>query len=154
MSSRVQTACFLYQDLKPANILVSAENYFTLIDFGAVTLRLHGPPHHRAHRRLCDPQGMRRPRLRPPTPLTLTPRFDLYTLGATLWHAVTGCDPRNLGEPFPRLTPQALHSHPITPGFVHIITKALSADLGARYQSAAAMRKDVMAALRAQLGAG
>ncbi|MFU8805757.1 MAG: protein kinase domain-containing protein, partial [Bradymonadaceae bacterium] len=35
-----QKAYFIYQDLKPANILVSHDDYYTLIDFGGVTLKL------------------------------------------------------------------------------------------------------------------
>ena len=147
-----QEACFLYQDLKPANILVSAETYFTLIDFGAVTLHLGGRTTEPTAG--CITPGYAAPEAAREDAAHLDPRFDLYTLGATLWHAVSGQDPRELGQPFPLLSAEALKGQPVSPQFVHIVSKALAPDPEARYQSAAAMRKDVMRALRARLAAG
>lgn len=140
-----QQAYFIYQDLKPANILVSHDDYYTLIDFGAVTLRLGE-------------------RTTEPTAACITPgyaapesqgresqidaRFDVYGLGATLWHAVTGQDPRELGPEFPRLDPRALQGKGLSPELIAIITRAIEPNPERRYPSAAAMRRDVMERLR------
>ncbi len=140
------TGYFIYQDLKPANILVSHHDYFTLIDFGGVTLRLGG--------KTTDPTaGCITPGYAAPEAegreAYIDSRFDLYTLGATLWHAVTQKDPRDLGE-FPRLDPGQLKG--IRPETARVIVRALSSNPDARYPSAAEMRKDVIAALRAARG--
>jgi serine/threonine protein kinase len=140
-----QQAYFIYQDLKPANILVSHDDYYTLIDFGAVTLRL-GP-------RTTEPTaGCITPGYAAPESKgresEIDARFDVYGLGATLWHVATGQDPRELGPEFPILTQEALAGTGLSSAFIAIIAKAIEPDPNARYPSAAAMRRDVMERLR------
>ncbi len=141
-----RSAQFLYQDLKPANVLVSDDDYFTLIDFGGATLRLGERTTEPTAG--CITPGYAAPEAAGGREAQIDARFDLYTLGATLWHAITLKDPRELGAEFPRLDPQALHGHGISPTFAAIIARALAVDPERRYPSAAAMRKDVMTSLR------
>ncbi|QQS11622.1 MAG: protein kinase [Rhodospirillales bacterium] len=85
---RVHAAGFLHRDIKPANILIDAEGHPTLIDFGASRAALHGrtqaltaiyTPGYAAFEQFTSaPQG---------------PWTDLYALGATLYHCVTGSMP-------------------------------------------------------------
>lgn len=140
-------ARFIYQDLKPANILVSPADYFTLIDFGAVTLKLGEKTTEPTAG--CITLGYAAPEAADGQESYIDPRFDLYTLGATLWHAITLEDPREMGVEFPDLSVDALRGSGISKDFAHIIHKALRPDPDARYASAAAMRKDVMERLRA-----
>ena len=135
-------AQFIYQDLKPANILVSEDDFFTLIDFGAVTLKLG--------ERTTEPTagcitlGYAAPEARAGQEAHIDARFDLYTLGATIWHVITGRDPRELGEEFPALSASALGGAGLSPGFLRVVARALEPDPNARYPHAASMRKDVM----------
>jgi serine/threonine-protein kinase len=140
-------AYFIYQDLKPANILVGRGDYFTLIDLGSVTLRLHNkttePTAGMITYGYAPPEGEREGGVH------IDHRFDLYTLGATLYHAITGVDPRELGAQFPLLDLGLLQRRGLTAQTVQIVTRALARDPEARYGHAAEMRKDVIQALRA-----
>lgn len=143
-------AQFLYQDLKPANILVSANDYFTLIDFGGTTMRLGDRTTEPTAG--CITTGYAGPEASHGREAHIDPRFDIYTLGATLWHAVTGIDPRDMGEEFPTLDPQQMRGKGVSEPFIQIAAKALALKPEHRYPVAAAMRKDVMAHLRDILG--
>lgn len=140
-------ARFLYQDLKPANVLVSDDDYFTLIDFGAVTLKLGDRTTEPTAG--CITTGYAAPEASDGRESTIDVRFDLYTLGATLWHAVTLRDPRELGAEFPRLNPAELRGKGVSDDFIRIVARALEPEPERRYSMAAAMRKDVMQRLRA-----
>jgi len=140
-----QKGVFLYQDLKPANIIVSGDDYFTLIDFGGVTLKLGEKTTEPTAG--CITMGYAAPEASGGREAYIDARFDVYTLGATLWHAVTLQVPREMGE-FPVLDPRALHSSGLSQATIEILTRALAPDPSERYPSAAAMRKDVMERLR------
>lgn len=141
-----QQSYFLYQDLKPANVLVSGEDYFTLIDFGGVTLRLG--PKTTEPTAGCITAGYAAPEASDGREAYIDHRFDLYTLGATIWAVVVDKDPGTLGE-FPRLDPDALRGHGLSEEFLKIVARALHPDPEKRWQSAAQMRKAVMRRLRA-----
>lgn len=143
-----QSAYFLYQDLKPANILVSGNDYFTLIDFGGVTLRLGGRTTEPTAG--CITVGYAAPEAANGQEAYIDARFDLYTLGATIWATVVGRDPGELGE-FPTLDPSVLLQHGLSQQFVQIIARALQPDPRQRWQSAAEMRKAVLEQLRVVL---
>lgn len=136
---------FIYQDLKPANIIVSGDSYFTLIDFGAVTLKLGDKTTEPTAG--CITVGYAAPESEGGNEAYIDHRFDLYTLGATLWHAVTLSDPRELppGKP---LDLQSARSKGLSPAFLNIMNRALARDPNQRYQTAGEMRKDVMITLR------
>lgn len=139
-------ACFIYQDLKPANILVSATDYFTLIDFGAVTLRLGDRTTEPTAG--CITAGYAAPEASHGREAQIDPRFDLYTLGVTLWEAVTLRDPQELGEDFPTFPVEAMRASGVSSEFMRVVSRALQRDPAQRYPMAAAMRKDVMDLLR------
>lgn len=143
-------AYFLYQDLKPANILVSADDYFTLIDFGGVTMRLGDKTTEPTAG--CITAGYAAPEASDGREAYIDERFDVYTLGATLWQIVAGQDPTELGE-FPALDADRLRGRGVSDRFVEIVGTALARDPEKRYPTAAAMRKDVVARLRELRGA-
>ncbi len=87
---------YVYQDMKPANILVTGDRYFFLIDFGGlVEAQVRGsertdivypsgavtcgyaPPE------AYDPEGQKH----------LNQRADIFSLGATMFHALSGVHP-------------------------------------------------------------
>lgn len=141
-------AYFIYQDLKPANILVGEADYFTLIDLGSVTLRLGN--------KTTEPTagmityGYAPPEGEPEGGVRIDHRFDLYTLGATLYHAFTGIDPREMSQEFPTLPLEKLYAANLSPETMKIMERALQRDPSKRYQMAAEMRKDIVRVLRSK----
>jgi len=140
-----QAACFVYQDLKPANILASAGDYFTLIDFGAVTMRLGEKTTEPTAG--CITAGYAAPEAQSGRECYIDPRFDLYSLGVTLWEAVTLIDPQSLGE-FPEFSLAQMEGKGVSPAFIQLVGKALQRDPNRRFSSAAQMRRVVMENLR------
>jgi serine/threonine protein kinase len=81
----------IYQDLKPANIMLGAHDRAYLIDFGGCRLSING--------RLAQ-EGAHTPGYCPPETtlarMTIAPAADCYTAGSTLYHLLTGQAPLSL----------------------------------------------------------
>jgi serine/threonine protein kinase len=81
----------VYQDLKPANILLGAQDRAYLIDMGGCRLTIND--------RLAL-EGAHTPGYCPPectlSQMSITPRADSYTVGSTLFHLLTGKNPLGL----------------------------------------------------------
>jgi serine/threonine-protein kinase len=139
-------AHFIYQDLKPGNVLVGGDDYFTLIDFGGVTLRLGD--------RTTEPTagvltaGYAAPEGEGEGAVRIDARYDVYTLGATLWHCFTGIDPRTLGTQSPVLDLRALDRARLHGSTRALVVRALERDPARRFQTAAEMRKEIVACLQ------
>jgi serine/threonine protein kinase len=79
----------IYQDLKPANILVGAHDYVSLLDWGGCRLYLDGTP-------IPAMAGANTPGFCAPeceSQEKMTQAFDSYTVGSTLYHMLTGTPP-------------------------------------------------------------
>ncbi|MFP4499218.1 MAG: serine/threonine protein kinase, partial [Vulcanimicrobiota bacterium] len=81
----------IYRDIKPANIMINSEKRIMLIDFGIA--RIFNP---KSKGTMIGTQGYS-----PPEQYRgqVDPRSDIYALGATLHHLITGKDPQ-LDAPF------------------------------------------------------
>ena len=129
----------IFRDLKPSNIMLNEHNRIMLIDFGiakvfeqgqrGTMIGTAGYPPPEQYRGLAEPRG------------------DVYALGATMHHLLTGRDPRM--EP-----PFSFHDHPIRQSNVGvsealdaIVMKALEYDIDKRFGSAREM-KEALEALR------
>ena len=80
----------VYQDLKPSNILIDPLRRPHLIDFGGCQVVVAGVPVLEGSRTI----GYAAPECEGP-PRVLLPCADVYTIGSTLHHALTGVDPRD-----------------------------------------------------------
>jgi len=83
----------LHRDVKPQNVVITPEGKAVLVDFGLVKLWDPDDPRTRTAMR-----GMGTPEYAPPEqygvrPGHTGPRSDLYSLGATLYHALAGQAP-------------------------------------------------------------
>jgi serine/threonine-protein kinase len=122
----------IFRDLKPANIMLKPDGRIKLIDFG---IARHFKPGQSK-----DTQAMGTPGYAAPEQYGKEQsdvRADVYALGATLHHAITGRDPGQ--EPFKFPAVRALN-RAASPQFEATIMKAVLLDRDQRWPSIAALR--------------
>ena len=126
-----QTPPVIFRDLKPANIMLRPSGDISLIDFGIAKLfnpaqqgTLVGTPGYAAPEQY---QGL------------AEPRSDIFALGATLHHLLTGRDPRQR-PPF-SFPPVTAVNPAITSGMEAMIQKALQMNLEERWASIGEVRQ-------------
>ena len=125
-----RTPAIIYRDMKPANIMLKPEGTVTLIDFG--TAREF------KERNLADTTCLGTVGYAAPEQFggmgQTDARTDIYCLGATLYHLVTGmnpCEPPYEIKPIREINPT------LSGGLEKIIQKCTQRDPNDRYQSAA-----------------
>lgn len=132
----------IHRDIKPQNVIIHANGKAVLVDFGLV--KLWNPNDPRTHTIM---RGMGTPEYAPPeqydTHTSHTdPRSDLYSLGAMLYHALTGQAPptatQRMAMPGAFKTPRMLNTR-VSPAMEAVITRALELQLDRRFPAAAAM---------------
>lgn len=127
-----RTPAIIYRDMKPSNVMLKPDGNVTLIDFG--TAREF------KEKNLADTTCLGTVGYAAPEQFggmgQTDARTDIYCLGATLYHLVTGmnpCEPPYEIKPIREINP-ALSS-----GLERIIQKCTQRDPNDRYQSAAEM---------------
>ncbi len=116
----------IYRDLKPSNVMITGAGQAKLIDFG---IARHFQPQQNAT--MIGTQGYAPPeQYRGKVEL----RSDLYALGATMHHALSGRDPAN-EAPF-SFPPIASLCPGLEPALARLIDEALAYDVVHRVQSA------------------
>lgn len=139
----------IYCDLKPSNIILKPDGQIVLVDFGTARTEnkedpsgdaCFGTPGYAAPEQYEDPKA-------------LTRAADLYALGATLTHLLTGVRPSgNLSGPVPvtamRKTLKAetrASGQDVLCGLEKILLRCMARDPKKRFQSAEEIRKLLMA---------
>lgn len=138
-------APILYRDLKPLNIIVDQQGKLNILDFGiSIELLVEGQPNPVA----VGTQGYAPPEMYAKnTPLDL--RSDIYTLGATLYHMITGKAPPP--PPIPGRDNSKLKKRPlaskvtqgVSPELDALIEKAMAINPEDRYSSVTELRMDL-----------
>lgn len=120
----------IYRDMKPANIMLKPDGNITLIDFG--TAREF------KEKNLADTTCLGTVGYAAPEQFggmgQTDARTDIYCLGATLYHLVTGCNP---SEPPYEMKPIRQINPGLSSGLERIILKCTQRNPDDRYQSAA-----------------
>ena len=133
-----QTPPIVHRDIKPANIIIGTKDRRAhLVDFGIARADVA----RNARRKQTSALGT--PGYAPPEQYqgNADPRSDLYALGATMHHLLTNRDPRDY-PPFSYPPVRTVNSQ-LTPDVERVIARAVNNDITQRYQSAAAMKRDV-----------
>ena len=126
----------IYRDLKPANIMLKPDGSITLIDFG--TARTYKKD--RLEDTTClGTRGYAAPEQFGGRGQT-DERTDIYNLGATLYHLVTGHNP---GEPPYEMYPIRQWNLTLSAGLEQIILKCTQLNPKDRYQSSAQVMYDL-----------
>lgn len=132
----------IHRDIKPQNVIIHPNGKAMLVDFGLVKLWNPNDP-----RTQTIMRGMGTPEYAPPeqydTQSSHTDaRSDLYSLGATLYHALTGQAPptatQRMAMPGAFKSPRTLNAR-ISPALEAVISQAMELQLDRRFPSAAAM---------------
>ena len=143
---------FIHRDIKPKNIMISKTGDVKLADLGlaravndsvaaeAEAGRAYGTPYY------ISPEQIRGER-------EITPAADIYGLGATLYHMVTGNVPfsgKNPSDVMHRhlkqeLTPPDHLNDTLSAGFSQVIEMMMAKDISQRYQNASDLLEDLTA---------
>jgi outer membrane protein assembly factor BamB/tRNA A-37 threonylcarbamoyl transferase component Bud32 len=133
-----QPETIVFRDMKPSNVMVTANERIVLIDFGIarnlnrsdrkgtmIGTEGYSPPEQ--YRGMAEPAG------------------DLYALGASLHHLLTNTDPR-LETPFTFQERPIRQINPlVSPEMETVAVKALEYDRSERWQSAEEMKQALLA---------
>jgi len=140
----------IHRDVKPQNVIITLEDKPVLVDFGLVKLWDPQNPHTQTVIR-----AMGTPEYAPPEQYSVItghtdPRSDLYSLGATLYHALTGQAPMSatdrMAMPERFVSPRALDSH-VSPQTEAAVLRAMELPITKRFGTAQEMAAALALAL-------
>lgn len=135
----------LHRDLKPGNVKITPDGHIFLVDFGLAKV-LHGSQATTTGARAMTPGYS------PPEQYGTArtdPRTDIYSLGATLYAALTGIIPEDgLARAMDntQLTPLRKRNSKITRRLAAAIEKAMGVDPGDRFQNADEFKRALLSA--------
>lgn len=123
----------IYRDMKPANVILKPDGNIKIIDFGIAR--------EYKEQNLADTKVLGTKGYAPPEQYggQTDPRSDIYALGMTMHHLLTGIDPRN-GE---AVVPVRQWNPELSEGIEAIINKCIQPAAENRYQSCADLLYDL-----------
>jgi eukaryotic-like serine/threonine-protein kinase len=140
----------VHRDIKPENIILQADERVKLVDFGLLKLWDAKSPHTQK-----VIQGIGTPEYAPPEqygihPSSTDPRSDIYSLGATLYHALTGQAPPSVTDrmafPAQFQSLDRISTH-LSPQVRNVVGRAMQVTPEERFQTA----QEMQAALKSTL---
>lgn len=121
---------FIYQDLKPDNIIFTTEKSPVLIDFGGFAVCIDGLTQQNFAR--TGTPGYQPPEFLDGTPVDrLDLRADVFSLGMTIYHLLGGVAPKADAQGYSRCAPDVIKQFP--PPWHTWIEKATQADRNQRF---------------------
>jgi serine/threonine protein kinase len=138
----------IHRDIKPQNIIITPEGKAVLVDFGLVKLW-----NIKDSRTRTVMRGAGTPQYAPPEQYDIgmghtDPRSDIYSVGATIYHALTGRVPptatQRMSSPSSFVPPRKAKTT-ISPGTESAILRALEMPMEHRFQNAADMARTLKA---------
>jgi ABC-type branched-subunit amino acid transport system substrate-binding protein len=140
-----QTPQVIHRDIKPGNIIVDAANRVKVVDFGIASHKFKAGTAPGAAPQVSTALGT--PGYAPREQFTgqETPLSDLYALGATTHQLLTGVDPTKVADQKDlwKYAPVRTLNPKVSEATERIVARAVQNDPKKRYQSAAAMKRDV-----------
>ena len=127
----------IFRDLKPANVMLTAQNRVYLIDFG---IARHFKPGQAKDTAALGSSGYAAPEQY--GKLQTTPRADLYALGATLHQMLTGNDPSDTPFHFAQLH---LPKQATLPELEALVMQMVEMDISKRPASATEVKQRLLA---------
>ncbi len=127
----------VFKDLNPNNIILSSKRKIVLIDFGIS--RIFKPDEEQT---ICYTPGYEAPEQSDKADGKATPLSDIYSLGATLHHLLSGKPPKDIRKNniFP---PVQEYNSLVSSDINNIISKALQPEPENRYKSIREMKDDL-----------
>lgn len=125
----------IFRDLKPANVMITANGHVYLIDFG---IARHFKPGQSKDTTALGSSGYAAPEQYGKS--QTTPRADIYSLGVTLHQLITGDDPAD--SPF-RFGALQLPNYPVLKGLDPLIMSMVSVDIDRRPVSIASVKQEL-----------
>ena len=126
---------FIFNDLKPDNIIITDKGELKLIDFGIG--RIFGKEKDRARYVQLSEGYTSQEQWFGKADL----RNDIYSLGVTLYHIFSGIHPREIAPHFP---PLEQFNPSVSPALNKIIMKSLHPEAKKRYQSVEKIKKELI----------
>lgn len=142
---------YIYQDLKPDNIIITDDLFLTLLDFGAMTMVIEDSEGNaKSNIEGCGSPGVgtwgyKAPEMNNPSRLAkLDKRVDIYALGASMYHMLT-CENLSLTlkDEYGKIPLENLKRFKGTEEVFNIVKKCTEQDINKRYNDINEVKNDI-----------
>lgn len=142
---------YIYQDLKPDNIMITSDKVITLLDFGGITIVVEDKEGNSNSNIVNGGSpglgtfGYSAPEMTNPSMLSkLDRRVDVYTLGATIYHLLTGEKLNEVLTPGKERIPVENLEGKYTNATIELVKKCTELDRNKRYQNMDEVRNQIV----------